>query len=182
MSNRKPMSPKNVALLGISIALVAALTTMLVPIPATKGYFNLGEVVIFFLAFIFGWKEAAIAGAIGASIVDLAVAPIFMPATLVAKFLEGSAAGLISSSLREAAKTTWVRTLAIGVGGSLMIATYFLYEWLILPLGLSESGGLGNALAELPFNVFQALLCGIIAILLAEGITRSYPQIANLKG
>lgn len=180
MSNRNPMSPKKVALLGISIALVAAMTTMLVPIPATKGYFNLGEVVIFFLAFMFGWKEAAIAGAVGASIIDLAVAPVFMPATLVAKFLEGAAAGLIASSLKEAANAAWVRTLAVGVGGTLMITTYFLYEWFILPLGLSESGGLGNALAELPFNILQVLLCGIIAMLLAEGITRSYPQITNL--
>ncbi|HUW42968.1 MAG TPA: ECF transporter S component [Thermoplasmata archaeon] len=180
MSNRKPMRPKNVALLGISIALVAAMTTMLVPIPATKGYFNLGEVVIFFLAFMFGWKEAAIAGAIGAGIIDLAVAPVFMPATLVAKFLEGATAGLVVSSLKGVVNVTWVRTLAVGVGGSLMITTYFLYEWFILPLGLSESGGLGNALAELPFNILQVLLCGSIAMLLAVGITRSYPQIANL--
>lgn len=57
----------------------------------------------------------------------------------------------------------------------------------VLPIGLfpdtpiASYGGLGNALAELPFNVLQVALCGVIAVLLAEGIERSYPQIANLK-
>jgi hypothetical protein len=37
-------------------------------------------------------------------------------------------------------------------------------------------------MAELPFNILQAVLCGFIAVLLAEGIERSYPQIANLRG
>jgi hypothetical protein len=58
----------------------------------------------------------------------------------------------------------------------------------VLPLGLFPEadivyyGGIGPAIAELPFNILQAVLCGFIAVLLAEGIERSYPQIANLRG
>jgi hypothetical protein len=57
----------------------------------------------------------------------------------------------------------------------------------VLPLGLFPEadivyyGGIGPAMAELPFNVLQVALCGIIAVLLTEGIERSYPQIANLR-
>lgn len=181
MSNDKPMSPKKVAIYGISIALVAALTAIFVPIPATKGYFNLGEIVIFTVAFLFGRKEAAIAGALGAALIDLILAPQFIPATLVAKSLEGFTAGTIVMVLKGASSSPWVRTLAYGIGGTLMVATYFIYEWLILPLGLSTSGGLGSALAELPFNILQVIICGTVALMLAEGIERSYPQIANLR-
>ena len=187
MSNRKPMSPKKVAIYGILIALVAALTFMAFPITPTRGYFNFGEVVIFFIAFMIGWKEAAICGAIGAALVDSVLAAFFVPATIVAKALEGSVAGVLSSVLKKAARPSLVRTVAFSIGGSLMVLTYFLYEWLVLPIGLfpdtliTSYGGLGNALAELPFNVLQVGLCGIIAVLLTEGIERSYPQIANLR-
>ena len=181
MSNRKLMSPKKVAIYGISIALVAALTFMAFPITPTRGYFNFGEVVIFFIAFMIGWKEAAICGAIGAALVDSLLAAFFVPATLVAKALEGSVAGALSSILKKAARPALVRTVAFSIGGSLMVLTYFLYEWLVLPSGLNSPGGLGNAVAELPFNVLQVGLCGIIAVLLTEGIERSYPQIANLR-
>jgi len=187
VSNRKLMSPKKVAIYGILIALVAALTFMAFPITPTRGYFNFGEVAIFFIAFIIGWKEAAICGAIGAALVDSVLAAFFVPATIVAKALEGSVAGALSSILKKAARPSLVRTVAFSIGGSLMILTYFLYEWLVLPIGLFPDtlivsyGGLGNALAELPFNVLQVALCGIIAVLLTEGIERSYPQIANLR-
>jgi len=187
MSKRKLMSPKKVAIYGISIALVAALTAMAFPITPTRGYFNFGEVVIFFIAFMIGWKEAAICGAIGAAIIDSLLASFFVPATLVAKALEGSVAAGLASVLKKAARPSLVRTVSFCIGGSLMILTYFLYEWLVLPIGLfpgadiASYGGLGNALAELPFNVLQVVLCGFIAVLLAEGIERSYPQIANLR-
>jgi uncharacterized membrane protein len=180
MSNRKPMDPKSVAVFGVSIALVAALTSIFLPIPATRGYFNLGEVVIFFLAFTFGRWKAAIAGAIGAAIMDALVAPHFIPATLIAKFVEGLTAGTIVMILKGASNPIWARTLGFSIGGTLMVITYFLYEVFILPLGLSTTGGLGPALVELPFNILQVVLCGIIALATVEGIERAYPRVADL--
>ena len=186
-SGRKPMSPKKVAIYGVSMALVAALTYIGFPITPTRGYFNFGEVAIFFVAFLIGWREAAICGAIGAAIIDLVLAPFFAPATLVAKALEGAVAGLIIVMFIKTKWPTAVRTAAFAAGGSLMILTYFLYEWLVLPMGvfpdalIATYGGLGNALLELPFNIMQAVVCGIIAIGLAIGIQRAYPRIVDLR-
>jgi len=175
------MSPKSVVLYGILIALVAALTLIYVPIPSTKGYFNLGEVMIFFAAFVFGGKVAGIAGAFGAGIVDLIVAPHFFPGTFVIKFCEGFVAGTIASSLSNASNIWAVRTLAVGIGGTIMIAGYFCYEAFILPLGLSATGGIPVAITEVPWNIFQVLIGGLTAILLAEGVERSYPRISDFK-
>jgi len=182
------MSPKKVAIYGICTALVAALTYIGFPITPTRGYFNFGEVAIFFIAFTIGWKEAAICGAVGATMIDLILAPFFAPATLVAKAIEGALAGAIVIAFINSKRVTLVRTTAFAAGGSLMITTYFLYEWLILPLnlfsdpGISFYSGIGPAIAEFPFNVVQAVACGVIAIMLTKGIERAYPRIADLRG
>lgn len=181
MSPRKLMSPKSVVLYGIMIALVAVMTLIYVPIPSTKGIFNLGEAMIFTAAFLFGRKVAAIAGAVGAGIVDLLVAPIFFPGTFIIKFCEGFVAGTIVKSLKDSRNVLAARGLAIGIGGLIMIIGYFCYEAFILPLGLSTTGGLGVAITELPWNICQVLIGGLIAMLLAEGIERSYPRISNFR-
>ncbi|MDH4123156.1 MAG: ECF transporter S component [Thermoplasmata archaeon] len=181
MSERNPMTPKAVAIYGVMIALVATMTLVLVPIPATRGYFNLGEAMIFFAAFVFGRKVAGVAGAVGAGIIDLIFAPHFLPATIVIKFLEGYVAGTIAIGMRQVSNVWAVRTVACSLAGMIMIAGYFAYEVFVLPLGLSDTGGLGPALVELPFNIFQVLLGGLIAILLAEGIELSYPRIQDFR-
>jgi len=170
-----------VAILGIMIALVATMTMIWVPIPATKGYFNIGEAMIFFAAFLFGRRVAAISGAIGAGIIDAIAAPQFLPATLVIKFLEGYIAGTIVMSLRDHASDWSVKTLACSLGGLVMIVGYFVYEAFVLPLGLDTTAGMGPAIIELPWNILQVLLGGLIAILLTEGIEKSYPRIRDFR-
>jgi uncharacterized membrane protein len=60
---------------AIFAALVAAVTlTIAIPIPATSGYFNFGETLIYVAALLFGPIVGLIAGA-GASIADMLVAP-----------------------------------------------------------------------------------------------------------
>lgn len=181
MSDGKLMSPREVAILGITIALVAVMTMIFIPIPATKGYFNLGEVMIFFAAFIFGRKVASLGGAIGAGIIDAIYAPHFLPATIIIKFLEGFIAGTIANRLKKSEKEWLMRGLAVCVGGSVMIISYFVYEAFVLPLGLSANAGLGVAIIELPWNITQVFMGGLIAILLAEGIEKSYPRIKDMK-
>jgi len=187
MAKRKLMSPKKVAIYGIFTALVAALTFIGFPITATRGYFNFGEVAIFFIAFMIGWKEAAVCGAIGAALIDMQIVAFFVPATLVAKSIEGWLSGSIIIAFKDKMKQTKARIIAFAAGGSLMVATYFLYEWLVLPLnlfndpGISFYSGLGPALAELPFNILQAACCGAIAVMLTKGIERAYPRISSLR-
>ena len=88
---------QEIAVTAISTALVA-ITTMgfTIVIPETKGYFNLGEAMVYLVAFLFGPKIGAIAGGLGSMIADLILAPIYAPATLAIKSIEGFLVGYLS--------------------------------------------------------------------------------------
>lgn len=69
---------------------------IIVPLPWTGGYFNLGDAAVILAGLLFGPAIGATAGAIGPTIADIVSGyPVFAPATLVAKALEGTVAGLI---------------------------------------------------------------------------------------
>lgn len=67
-----------IAATAVFPALVCVVTLVfVVGIPATNGYFNVGETVIYIAALSFGPYVGAFAGGIGAAIADLIAAPIF---------------------------------------------------------------------------------------------------------
>jgi len=68
-----------------------------IPIPATQGYFNLGDIMIFITALTFGPTVGGFAGGVGSFLSDFVGGfGTFAPFTLVIKGLEGYVAGLIS--------------------------------------------------------------------------------------
>lgn len=68
--------------------------------PATGGYFNLGESMIYLAALISSPLVAGVAGGVGAALADLSTGyAIFAPGTLVIKFIEGYVAGLLAHRL-----------------------------------------------------------------------------------
>jgi uncharacterized membrane protein len=80
---------------AVFAALVAATTMALtVGIPSTKGYFNLGEVMVYTTAILTGPYVGALAGGVGSAISDVLLGyPVFAPGTLVVKGLEGFIVG-----------------------------------------------------------------------------------------
>ncbi|MBD3185889.1 hypothetical protein GF325_03585 [Candidatus Bathyarchaeota archaeon] len=85
-----------IAISSMFIALTAVVTlTLRINFPASGGYFNLGEVIIFMSALLFGRYVGALAGGVGAAIADLIGYPIFAPGTLVVKALEGFIIGYL---------------------------------------------------------------------------------------
>lgn len=159
-SPAKFVSPKVVALYAILTALTTAVTmTLVIPLP-TRGYYNVGESMVFFAAFTFGWRAGMICGGIGSAAADLLLGyGFFAPITLVAKGTEGLVAGVIANIKGGA---PWARIAGIWAGGSCMVATYFFAEWIFL--------GFGVALTELPANVFQVLLGGLIGLMLSQAV------------
>jgi uncharacterized membrane protein len=163
-----------IALAAIMAALVAVATLLfVVPIPATSGYFNLGETLIYIAALLFGPIVGAIAGA-GASIADILVAPQFAPGTFTIKAIEGFLVGFIYKKLKQkTGRITLSATVAIIIGGFEMVLGYFLYETLVLgyPSAL--------ALVEVPFNIVQMLIGLIVAIPIVHAILRVFPQLKS---
>jgi uncharacterized membrane protein len=166
----KFMSPKIVALYGILTALTAAITyASYTPFSPTKGYFNLGDSMVFFSALTFGWRAGSVCGGIGSAAADILLGSgIYAPITLVAKGGEGFVAGVLGYSKKW---TTWRVPIAVCVGGAFMILTYFFAEWIVLDVGL------GKALAEVPINIGQVVLGGTIGALLSYYVRKSYPSL-----
>lgn len=144
-------------------ALVAATTmTIRIPIPATAGYFNIGDAMIFTAALLFGSFVGGLAGGVGSAVSDMIGYPLFVPYTLVIKGIEGWLVGRISK------RTFRSDYLACLVGGAEMVLGYFVVEVLIF--------GLGAALEELPFNMFQVVAGLAIAPVTASLLRKRMPH------
>jgi uncharacterized membrane protein len=114
------------AVAAVFAALVCVVTLVLiVNIPATKGYFNIGETVIYIAALVFGPLVGAFAGGVGAAISDALVAPIFAPGTLVIKAFEGAIVGFMSRKMRNQSSTSnWrIYTTALGILVGILLAS-----------------------------------------------------------
>jgi uncharacterized membrane protein len=173
-----PQGAKNpafyLALGAIFAALVCVVTiSFILPIPATSGYFNLGESVIYIAALTLGPFVGSIAGA-GAAIADLiGLFFPFAPGTLVIKAFEGAIVGKLHEKLQLRLNATLSASIAVIIGGLEMVAGYFIYEQLVLgyPLGL--------AVAEIPFNIVQMIVGLAVAVPVMHAILRVFPQLKN---
>ncbi|MFW6035380.1 MAG: ECF transporter S component [Halothermotrichaceae bacterium] len=143
------LNARQLSFLALFIALAAVATYIRVP-GFNASYYNLGEVIVFTVALIFGRKSGLIAGAIGSSLVDLLVAPVWVPFTFVIKGLEGWVVG----SLAEDDKPL-KNILAVVVGGHIMIIGYAVAVWILY--------GWPSVLPEIGGNYFQALIGAVIA-------------------
>jgi uncharacterized membrane protein len=154
-----------VAQAGVMAALVAVATFLVqIPIPATKGYLNFGDIMIFISAFTFGPIVGGFAGGVGSAISDIASGyAYFSPFTLVIKGAEGLIAGLISSRLSKKRNI-----IVVVIAGAEMVTGYFLAEF----YGLSEGWA---ALGEVPFNILQIAAGGIIGIPIAIILIKRLP-------
>jgi len=152
---------------GIMAALVAVATyAVQVPIPATKGYLNFGDIMIFVAALMFGPVIGGFAGGVGSAISDVAggYASTYAPFTLIIKGVEGIIAGLISTRVGGRRDV-----VAVVVAGVEMVSGYFLAEFFPLSLGWA-------AAVEVPFNILQIAVGGAVGIPLAFILRKRLPE------
>ena len=117
-SLKKTSLSVEVSIIATFTALVAVATIVFsVNVPSTKGYFNLGEVMVFTSAILFGARVGGIAGGLGSMIADLLLGyPLYAPATLVIKGLEGTIVGILSSRVIAMPARKYPRSLSIFTG------------------------------------------------------------------
>jgi uncharacterized membrane protein len=166
-SGSKVVSTIALALAPVSTALVFVVTysTANFTIPATKGYFDFGDIIIFIIALTFGPTIGGLAGGLGSSLSDaLSGSSIYAPFTLVIKGLEGYVAGYLASrAFRGRIGFAWVFASAVMVGG------YFLAESLAIV-------GYPASLVEVPFNIIQVVAGGVIGIPVSQLLRRTLPS------
>jgi uncharacterized membrane protein len=163
-----------IALMAVFTA-VETVTTMMVPIniPASQGYFNVGEAIIYFTAILFGPAIGAFTGGVGAAIADLLLGyASYAPVTLVVKGAEGFVVGYLFKILKDKKflKEKWnIFTLVLGFSAGLtmiilgiesvtFIILGIVLMVLIIALGFTVQHDIGIKLI--------AMLCGGVVMVL----------------
>ncbi|MCC7572951.1 MAG: ECF transporter S component [Candidatus Methanofastidiosum sp.] len=165
----KIKDPKNIGIVAVFSALAFVATRFIqIPILQTGGYLNFGEAIIYVAAIFFGPFVGGLVGAIGPALADV-TSPYaaFAPFTFIIKGIEGFIVGKISSGNQNKIN----KAIGILAGGSIMVVGYFIVEifvFLIPP---------PIALIEVPFNVLQFVVGGIIAIVITERLKKSVDRI-----
>jgi uncharacterized membrane protein len=152
---------------GVLAALVAVATALVqIPNPATNGYINFGDVMVFVSALVFGPIVGGFSGAVGSSVSDVVTGfGQYAPFTFVIKGMEGLVAGLIANR-----KNVRRDIIAVGIGGAIMVTGYFLAEFFALQYGWA-------ALTEVPGNIVQMVVGGFIGVPIAAIVRRRLPEL-----
>lgn len=120
------MSQKKVAMTTIELLSTAIFTALVCVatmvfstyVPQTKGYFNIGETMVYIAALLFGPFVGAFAGGVGSMLADTLLGYyIYAPATLVIKASEGFIVGFLTKKTpKSGSKLHWT-FFTLGIGG-----------------------------------------------------------------
>ncbi len=161
------------------IALSAIATLVIrIPIPATTGYFNIGDVFVVLAGLWLGPLAGALVGGLGPTIADAIGFPIFIPATLVTKGMEGFLVGLIASRARGSALK--LRTIAAFAGGLTVAVGYFVFEAYVYPaMGRTMPAfavtDIGAAIVEIFPNTVQGVIGAVGGLALWKALSGYTP-------
>jgi len=163
---------KELSAAGVFTAIVCMATLVLkIDIPATQGYFNLGDSMIYVAALLFGPFVGGVAGGLGASLADIMTGALwYAPGTLAIKAVEGVIVGYLMQRFHKTVEVTskwkWLTVLiGIGLGGLIYClgSTYYI-------------GIFASILAERLFWAVIAILTG--AFLVYFGLRLQQPLIS----
>lgn len=166
------LDARTLTLMAMMAALVFVAIVFLPRIPVGTGNFNLSDIAIYFAAFAFGPWVGLVAGGVGGAMADVASGYAqFAPLTLVAHGVQGFVAGWAAATM----KGNMRYLIGWALGAIAMVGFYFLGEALV-----DVWGGLGQATTELPFNVVQVIVGGVVGYALLWAVRRAYPQVDRL--
>ena len=167
------MSRSSEVKLLVHVGIVAAFATLAfvgttiirIPIPATGGYFNLGDTFVMTAAVLYGPIVGLVVGAIGPALADAVGFPQFILATAVVKGLEGLVVGALAFSDRKKAVRV---VLGLAAGVFILVSGYYIFEAAIYPFiarwipffGVTDAKA---ALAEIIPNLLQGLISAVVA-------------------
>lgn len=169
---------KQLVLVGVTAAFATlaflGTTVIRIPIPASGGYFNLGDTFVMAAALLYGPLVGGLVGAIGPAMADALGFPQFILATAVVKGVEGILIGLIVGSRRR----PWRAVIALATGVLVLVGGYYLFEAYFYPLlarripffGVTDAAA---ALAEVVPNLLQGGISAVIAFGIWKILARS---------
>jgi uncharacterized membrane protein len=167
-----------IALFAVLTALTAVLTAIIeIPVPATQGYINLGDVGVLLAGLLLG-PFGGLAGGLGSALADVALGYyLYAPITFVVKGLEGTIVGLIMWTFKPFNRFEVRIVVAVLLGSCVMVFGYFTAEAVLF--------GPAAALVEVPGNIFQVVFGSIVAVSAFLAIYKGLPyfrQKSSLAG
>lgn len=157
MSNHRNSNVLTLAYGGMLAALVFVATYFFkLPVSITQGYIHLGDGFILLGAALLGWTSVP-AAAIGSALADLlgGYTPYILPT-----FIIKGAVAVVAVYALKGNKPYWLTVIWLVVAELVMVAGYFLAEWLLLGYGLAAAVG-----AVIP-NLIQGLSGVVIGVVL----------------
>ena len=148
----KNITTKRLVHAALMTAIVIALTLIVVPVPVTNGYINLGDAGVYacVAAVTGGW--GVIAAAVGSMLADVVLGyTIYAPATFIIK----GAAAFFAMLVLKRFKGGW-RVPGLIACGLFIAGGYLLFETVFV----CES--FAAALVNLPFNCLQGVVGGVL--------------------
>jgi len=139
-------------------------TVIRIPLPASGGYFNLGDTFVMAAALLYGPLVGGLVGAIGPAMADAVGFPQFILATAVVKGIEGTLIGLLAGGRPRSLRIV----TALGAGVVVLVGGYYIFEASLYPLlarrvpffGVTDPAA---ALAEIVPNLLQGVISAVIA-------------------
>lgn len=166
---------------ALKVAVVAVLTavvvvfTLVVRIPTAKGYLNLCDVAIMFIALTFGPWSAFIAAGLGTALADLISGYAqWAPISFLVHGVEGLLVALIVRQKGDAPVTLVRKILAALV----CVATVSLGYFALSTLFISTAS---VAAAEIPGNIMQSGVGFVLGIAIATAVKKAYPPVRSLS-
>ncbi len=156
------LGPRELAATAVMAALSFVATyAIMIPIPATSGYFNIGDVFVIISGLVFGPAVGGLAGSIGPALSDMMGGYLFFaPFTFVIKGCEGLVAGYVGGRLTDA--DTKRITLAWALGGACVVIGYFVVEAVFF--------GVSTAAVEVPVNTLQVIVAGVVGVPVSKAL------------
>ncbi len=155
-----------------AFATLAFLGTIIirVPIPATGGYFNLGDTFVMTAALLYGPLTGALVGLIGPAAADAVGFPQFILATAVVKGVEGALLGLVGGGKTRSGPRV---VLGLALAVAVLAGGYFVFEaWIYPRLGRTipffAVTDFKAALAEIVPNLLQGTISAVLAFAIAR--------------
>jgi len=181
-SDKRQLSSRTVASTVVFTAFVAAVTmAFAIYIPATKGYFDIGEIMVYTTALLMGPYVGAFAGGVGSSISDAILAPQYAPGTLVIKGLEGLIVGYLAKSpMTKISRRAWRATsafIAVGLGAFIgWVGVSFLSGPQTLYLGFSSGpttpiGPQFSANFNVPYTLWIVIGALVFLLVFSAGVS-----------
>lgn len=168
---------RNALKLAVTAVLTAVVVvfTMIIRIPTAKGYLNLCDVAICFIAFTFGPASSFIAAALGTALADLISGYAqWAPISFAVHGLEGLLIALIVRSKGDH-EASFLRKILAGI---VCMATVSLGYFALSALFVST---VAVAAAEIPGNLVQSAVGFILGLAVSSAVKRAYPPVSALS-